>query len=160
MAVRAADVPEAAEGTATVMLNRMAIAVLALIGILISLYMSAYSFGFMGAIVCGDGGCQVVQDSPWARMYGVPVPVIGLLGYGALFVLALAGLQPALAGGRAVPLLLAGGAAIGLGFSAWFTYLEAFVIHAWCHWCVASAVVTVFVFLFTLPEFRRLRGPQ
>jgi uncharacterized membrane protein len=160
MTVHAADYPQAAERATMAMLNRMAIAVLALVGILISLYMSAYSFGFMGNIVCGDGGCRIVQDSPWSRLWGVPVPAIGLVGYGALFVVALAGLQPRFAGSRAVALLLAGGAIVGLGFSAWFTYLEAYVIHAWCHWCVGSAVVTLLVFICALPEFGRLRSPE
>jgi hypothetical protein len=55
-------------------------------------------------------------------------------------------------------LVLAGGATIGLLFSAYLTYLEAFVIHAWCRWCIASAVLAVLIFIFTLPEFRRLRS--
>jgi uncharacterized membrane protein len=160
MTGRAADYPQAAERATMAMLNRMAIAVLALFGILVSLYMGAYSFGFMGSIVCSDGGCRIVQDSPWASMWGVPVPAIGLVGYGALFTVALAGLQPRFARSRIIGLLLAGGAVIGLAFSAWFTYLEAYVIHAWCYWCVGSAVVTVLIFLCTLPEFGRLRSPE
>jgi uncharacterized membrane protein len=138
--------------------NRMAIAVLALIGVLISAYMAAYSFGFIGDVACGAGGCLIVQNSPWARFLGVPVGLIGLLGYGALLVAALLGLQPRFAAGRGVPLVLLGGASIGLAFSAYLTYLEAFVIHAWCRWCVASAVLAGLLFLFALPEYRRLRS--
>jgi uncharacterized membrane protein len=137
--------------------NRMAIAILALIGILISVYMSAYHFGMMGAIVCGTGGCETVQNSPWAKFMGVPVPLIGLAGYGALFVAALLGVQSRLADGRAIPAVLLGGATIGLLFSAYLTWLEAVVIHAWCRWCIGSAVLAVLIFLFALPEIRRLR---
>jgi uncharacterized membrane protein len=88
----------------------------------------------------------------------VPVPVIGLAGYVALLVTAIAGLQPALATARAVPVILGAGALIGLGFTAYLTYLEAFVIHAWCRWCIASAVLAVLIFVFAIPEYRRLRS--
>jgi uncharacterized membrane protein len=160
MATYAADYPRVGAGIGVNVLNRMVIAVLALVGVLISAYMGAYSFGFAGDIVCGSGGCNIVQDSPWAKLYGVPVPALGLVGYGALLIAALAGLQPGLAASRMVSFVLVAGATIGLGFSAYFTYLEAFVIHAWCRWCVGSAVVAVVIFLFALPELRRLRSPE
>jgi uncharacterized membrane protein len=155
MAAERDAAPGAVDGS---MFNRMAIAVLALIGVLISTYMTAYKFGALGDIVCGTGGCQMVQNSPWAVFMGLPVPVIGLAGYGALMVIAMAGLQPSLARQRAVPALIAAGATVGLAFSAYLTYLEAFVIHAWCRWCIGSAVLAVLIFLFAIPEFRRMRG--
>ena len=50
------------------------------------------------------------------------------------------------------------GGVIGLGFSGYLTYLEAYVINAWCQWCVSSAVIMVLAFFACLPELRRLRG--
>jgi len=55
-----------------------------------------------------------------------------------------------------VPLGLLGGVILGVGFSAYLTYLEAFVIHAWCQWCVSSAIIMVLAFLASLPELRRI----
>lgn len=160
MATHAADAHTAAVGagtrSGTGMTNRMAITLLALVGVLISLYMSAYTFGLLGEIVCGAGGCETVQHSPWARFMGVPVPLIGLAGYGALFGTALAGVHATRS--RLVAFVLLAGATIGLLFSAYLTYLEAFVIHAWCRWCIASAALAVLIFLFSLPELRRLRS--
>jgi uncharacterized membrane protein len=124
--------------------------------VLISLYMTAYKYGIMGQIACGTGGCETVQHSPWAVLFGVPVPLIGLAGYGVLLLVALLGVESPWSRHRAIPLLLAGGATLGLLFSAYLTYLEAFVIHAWCRWCIASAVLAVLIFVFALPEFRRL----
>ena len=98
------------------MLNRMGLALLALVGVLISAYMTAYKFGLLGTIVCGTGGCETVQNSPWAVFLGVPVPVIGLLGYGGLLVLSLAGIQPRFEDDRRIPALLLIGATIGLAF--------------------------------------------
>ena len=138
-------------------LNRMAIALLALVGLLVSLYLSAYKLGIIGSIMCGTGGCERVQNSPWAEFIGIPVPFIGLVGYGALFALSLLGLQPRFGHDRRLPALLLAGATVGLVFSAYLTYLEAAVIHAWCRWCIVSAVLATLVFLAALPELRRLR---
>ncbi len=139
-------------------LNRMVMAVLALIGVLISIYMLMYHLGLLGSIMCGTGGCETVQNSPWASFLGVPVPLLGLLGYGALLAAALLGLRPGLVGDRRVAGVLVAGAVIGVGFSIYLTYLEMYVIHAWCRWCIASAVLAGLLFLAAIPEFTRLRG--
>jgi uncharacterized membrane protein len=156
MSTIAAGVPHGEEVAQFSVLNRMAIAVLALVGVLIAAYMAAYTFGLLGQVACGTGGCMTVQNSPWAVFLGVPVPVIGLAGYAALLAAAMLGVQPAHAHGRAVPLVLAGGATVGLLFSAYLTYLEAFVIQAWCRWCIGSAMLAILIFVLALPEFRRL----
>ncbi|HSK18745.1 MAG TPA: vitamin K epoxide reductase family protein [Longimicrobiales bacterium] len=139
------------------MLNRMGIALLALVGVLISAYMTAYKLGMLGSIVCGTGGCETVQNSPWSVFLGVPVPVIGLVGYGLLFAAALLGLQPRFEDDRRVPLVLVSGAFIGAAFSAYLTWLEVSVIHAWCRWCVVSAILAGLILLLALPEIGRLR---
>jgi len=52
--------------------------------------------------------------------------------------------------------LLALLAGIGVGFTAYLTYLELFVIHAICRWCVGSAVIIISIFMVALLELRRL----
>jgi uncharacterized membrane protein len=140
------------------MANRMALAVLALVGVLIAAYMSAYKFGLIGSLMCGSGGCNTVQNSPWAVFAGIPVPVIGLVGYLLLFGTALAALQPRFEDDRRISIILLAGAMIGAVFSAYLTYLEAAVIHAWCRWCITSAVLAALILLCALPEIRRLRS--
>jgi uncharacterized membrane protein len=137
----------------------MAIALLALVGVLISAYMAAYRFGLLGTIVCGTGGCETVQNSPWAVFLGIPVPVLGLIGYGLLVVTALLGLQPRFSEDRRIAMLLLVAAVAGAAFSGYLTYLEASVIHAWCRWCIVSAVLAGLILLFALPEIARLREP-
>lgn len=136
----------------------MAVALLALVGVLIATYMSAYKFGLLGSIMCGTGGCETVQNSPWSVFMGIPVPVIGLAGYGLLLLTSILGLQPRFENDRRVPIVLIGGATIGLAFSIYLSWLEAAVIHAWCRWCIVSAVLATLIFIFTLPEFRRIRS--
>ena len=138
-------------------LNRMVIAVLALIGAFVSSYLLAHTLGLMGPLVCGVGDCATVQSSRWAHVGPVPVPAIGVAGYLLLFAVALAGVQPRLRTSAAVGALLLLGATAGVTYSAWLTWLEARVIHAWCQWCVISAVLMTLIFLAALPEAARLR---
>jgi uncharacterized membrane protein len=134
----------------------MVVAMLALLGLLVSLYMLAYAMGFAGAVICGLGNCEAVQNSPFARIGPIPVAGLGAVGYLGLLILSFLGLQDSPLGSRLVPLALLAGGIVGVGFSAYLTYLEAFVIHAWCQWCVASAIIMVLVFLASLPELRRI----
>ena len=138
----------------------MVVSILALLGLLVSLYMLAHALGLAaGTLMCGLGDCEKVQDSPYAWIGPAPVSGLGVVGYLALLLVALLGLHPPFQQSRAVPLILLGGSVVGVGFSAYLTYLEAFVIQAWCQWCVASAVIMVLLFLACLPEGRALRSP-
>lgn len=139
--------------------NRMAVALLALMGLLVSLYMLAYAFGITGDVMCGLGDCERVQNSPYAWVGSIPVSALGVAGYLALMVVSLLGLQPPFQHSRAVSVALLGGGLVGVAFSAYLTYLEAFVIHAWCQWCIISAIIMVLAFLAALPELRALRSP-
>lgn len=138
--------------------NRMAVALLALLGVLVSLYMLAYGLGLTGPVLCSVGDCEAVQSSEFSRIGGIPVSALGAGGYLLLLGVALLGLQPSFHRSRLVSLVLLAGGVVGTAFSAYLTYLEAFVIRAWCQWCVSSAVIMVLAFLATLPELRRLRG--
>ena len=153
------SVKESAGASAPVTpLNRMVVALVALLGLLVALYMMAYAAGLTGPILCNVGNCEAVQNSQFSRIGGIPVAVFGAVGYLALMVVGLLGLQPKFIGAWWVSVSLLGGGIIGVGFSAYLTYLEAYVIHAWCQWCVSSAILAVLAFLFSFPEIKRMRG--
>ena len=147
-------------GHQTPPVNRMAIAVLSLAGFFVAFYLLAHHLGWVGSLMCGVGDCATVQASKWAKMGPLPVPLLGVGGYVALLAVSLWGLQPAGMGARAVSGLLLSFATIAFSLSVWFTYLEAFVIHAWCQWCVVSAILCTLIFLAALPELRRLRNTE
>jgi uncharacterized membrane protein len=135
----------------------MGIALLALVGVFLSAYLTLHRFGVVGSLVCGTtGGCDTVQNSEFATFAGVPVPLIGLGGYLLLLGVALAGLRPELTGDRRITLALLALSGIAFAFTAYLTYLEAFVIHAWCRWCIGSAVIVTLAFLLAVTE--ALRG--
>lgn len=138
--------------------NRMVVAVLALVGFFVALYLWAHNVGLTGPIQCGIGDCETVQSSQYAKMGPIPVSGIGVLGYLAVMGLSMLGLQPVLRTSARIGGLLLAGSAAGVAFSVYLTYLEAFVIHAWCQYCVASAIVITLIFLASLPELTRIRG--
>jgi len=137
---------------------RQAIALLALVGCFVALYLWLHQIGVGGELKCGTGGCETVQASPWAQQLGVPVAFYGVVGYAAILAVALVGLQPAWLERRGPLLLIAALATGGVVFSAWLTYLELFVIHAICRWCVTSAVIITVIWLVTLAGLRRKGG--
>lgn len=98
-----------------------------------------------------------MQSSQYATLGPVPVSFIGVLGYVALLALSFVGLRPNHRESRMIGgLLLAGSLGGGL-FSAYLTYLEAFVIEAWCQYCVVSAIIITLIFFASIPEVARLR---
>jgi uncharacterized membrane protein len=139
-------------------MNRMAVAILALLGLLISLYMLAYALGVIGTVMCGLGECERVQSSPYSWIGPIPVAGLGVVGYLALLLVSFLGLQPPFQRSRVVPAALLVGGVGGMAFSVYLTYLEAFVIRAWCQWCVMSAIIMLLAFLVCLPELRRIGG--
>jgi uncharacterized membrane protein len=122
--------------------HRQAVALLALVGFFVALYLWFYKIGVIGNLQCGSGSCEYVQTSRYAVLFGVPVAFYGVVGYALLFVVALVGLQPrylARPGPTRLLAALSGGAVL---FTLYLIYIELFVIHAICRWCMASAVIT------------------
>ena len=150
--------PHPIGGVAAPPTNRMVIAILALIGLCVALYLWAHNAGLTGPIVCGLGDCGTVQSSEYATIGPISVSSIGVFGYIVVLVLSFVGLQPANRESALIGGLLLTGSGGGVVFSGWLTYLEAFVINAWCQYCVISAILITLIFLASLPEIPRLQG--
>ena len=134
---------------------RQAIALLALVGCFVALYLWLHALGYGGAIKCGgSGGCEVVQTSQWAVFLGLPVAFYGVVGYCTVLVVAVAALRPAALAQRGWNSILALLASIGFLFTIYLTYLELFVIHAICRWCVGSAVIITLIWIISLLSLR------
>jgi uncharacterized membrane protein len=131
----------------------MLIALLALAGVFVALYLTLYKFGVVGALTCQIGSCERVNTSRWAVFLGLPVAAWGMGTYIILFALALAGVQGAPSRPIAWALTLLSG--WGVAFSAWLTYLELFVIHAICMWCVISAILMALIFIASVVSLRQ-----
>jgi uncharacterized membrane protein len=112
-------------------LHRTAV-VLAVIGVGIAGYLTWVHYaGLKPLCAGGTGGCERVQNSPYADLAGIPVALLGLAGYAAILV-------ALLAPGEAARLAAAGLALAGMAFSGYLVYLQLAVIDAICQWCIAS----------------------
>jgi uncharacterized membrane protein len=91
--------------------------------------------------------CLKVQTSEWSKLAGVPVALIGLIGYIAILTSLL---LPEREETRVATLGLT---VVGFGFSAYLTYRELFSIHAVCEWCASSAVIMTVLFICAVARY-------
>ncbi len=126
----------------------IAIGVVCLLGIADAGYLTYVHYAGLKVLCLSSGSCETVQASQWAKLDGVPVALLGLVGYIAIL------LSLALPGdlGRAAGFALA---LIGFGFSMYLTYREIFTIKAICQWCVGSAVMMTLLAILTAIRFLR-----
>ena len=94
--------------------------------------------------------CSQVQKSRYSEFVGIPVALIGLIGYIAILGSLLA---PEGERARFVTMALTVG---GFGFSAYLTYRELFTLHKICEWCVSSALLMTVIMCLSI--WRYLRG--
>lgn len=104
------------------------------------------------AAFCGPvGDCNIVQSSPYARLFGVlPIGVLGVIGYVAILGVWLWGRWGSGKFSAYAPLFVLAMTLFGVLFSIYLTYLEPFVIGAVCIWCVSSAIIMTVLMLFSL----------
>lgn len=112
---------------------RRATAAVALLGIVLSGYL-LYVRESGSQLACPTGGCETVQGSSYSAVLGVPVALLGLLGYAAIFALALAR-------GELARLAQATLALAALAFAAYLLYVQLEILHAICAWCVGNDVL-------------------
>jgi uncharacterized membrane protein len=124
-------------------------AVLAILGAADALYLFIYKLTGNSQMCLGNGGCHNVNFSPYSEIYGIPVAVFGLSAYLAILCILVleARLNIAKENG---PLAIFGISLGGVAFSAYLTYLEIYIIHAICPFCVASAILITFLFILAI----------
>lgn len=125
---------------------RAAIAGLALAGAGVAAYLVYARYAHV-QIACSTGGCETVQHSKYAKLAGIPVAVLGLGAYVAIFVTALIRQVEAAAIGTAIALG-------GLAFAVYLIVVQVALIDAICQWCIASDAILLLL-AFTCAE--RLR---
>jgi uncharacterized membrane protein len=121
---------------------------------LIALYLTLYKVGVIGVLSCSIGSCETVNTSKWSMLLGLPIAAWGLAAYLVLLALAIAGSSETLEESATVSKLIVALAGWSVLFSAWLTYLELFVIHAICIWCVTSAALWVVIFAVSVADLR------
>jgi uncharacterized membrane protein len=136
----------------------MAAALLSLLGLLDAAYLALERITG-GPIACPvGGGCETVQSSVYALLFGVPVAFIGVAGYALLLAVAILSLQADYLGGISLGALLLALASIALLAGIYFMYLQIAVIGAICFWCVIAALLDLLIWLAALVNWRLGHG--
>jgi len=133
---------------------------LSLLGLFDSLYLLWVYTSPSHPMLCLGTGCDTVRASAYSHLWGISIPAYGVASYLALVLLLLGTtLMPP----RLVPsleLALAGISGAGFLFSLYLSYLEGFVIHAWCAWCVVSALVITGIFALAVANLLPPKRPR
>jgi uncharacterized membrane protein len=138
------------------------VALLAIIGIGVAIYLTVVETTHQQAICGPIGNCNSVQQSPYARLFGfLPVGVLGVIGYSAILL--------AWFVQKLTPERIQNYAAVAIWAMSWFgilfsiylTFLEAFVIGSTCVWCISSALLmTLLLWSSTGPALQALSIPD
>jgi uncharacterized membrane protein len=120
----------------------------ALAGLGIATYLTVVHYAGGEPVCAVAHGCATVQQSDYAALAGVPVALLGVLGYlGVLVALA--------RDGEAWRTAAAFLSLAGLAFSGWLTYVEVGILDAICIWCVGSAICMALLTVLTVARMLR-----
>ncbi len=97
-------------------------------------------------------GCEQVTTSPYSQIIGIPVALLGALYYLGIFLSIVLYLDIK---DERILRVVAYGTITGLLFSLWFTFLQAFIIRAWCQYCLGSAVTSTMLFVVGMIYLRQ-----
>ncbi len=122
----------------------------ALIGLLDSMYL-AYVKIARAPIYCtpGLGDCEVVNASRWSELFGIPLGVYGMVGFGLILLITTYGRRIHWVAAY-TDLILFGISTAGFLFSLYLTGIEIFVLKTVCQWCLLSAVAMTVIFVTTI----------
>jgi uncharacterized membrane protein len=129
---------------------RLIMIFLTLVGLGVASYLTYIHYAGINPVCTAGGSCLKVQTSVYSKFVGIPVALMGLIGYVAIMASLLA---PENETTRFATVAIT---VVGFGFSAYLTYRELFSIHAICEWCASSAVILTV--LMCLAIWRFLRG--
>lgn len=120
---------------------------LAVAGLGVATYLTVIHYAGINPACTAGQSCVKVQTSVWSKVDGVPVALLGLIGYVGILATLLAPDRDE------TRLATLGLTLIGVGFSGYLTYRELFSIHAICEWCVSSAVIMTLLLIGAVIRF-------
>jgi uncharacterized membrane protein len=129
----------------------IAAALVALIGMADAVYLTVEHITGASVRCTVIAGCSEVLSSPYATVHGIPLAFIGAVAYFSVFSLATLGAFNY----KGVDKLMA--VIVGLMFltTLWLLYLQAFVIHAFCQFCLLSAAVNLTLGVIVALQLKR-----
>ena len=123
--------------------------IISILGTADAIYLLIYKLTGNPYMCLGNGGCHNVNFSPYSEIKGIPISVFGICAYLAILGILLLERYLKIAQENG-PLAIFGISLGGVAFTAYLTYLEIYVIHAICPFCVASAVTITLIFILAI----------
>jgi uncharacterized membrane protein len=127
---------------------------LTIIGLLVSIYMTIYKFTNNESMCIGSSGCSEVNASRYSEINGIPVALLGVVGYAAILALLFIEQRPGFIQENG-SLLFFGISLIGFLFTLYLIYLEIALIKAYCPFCLASQAVMIVIFIISVIRLAR-----
>ncbi|GAB4488647.1 MAG: hypothetical protein Fur0016_14650 [Anaerolineales bacterium] len=124
---------------------------LAALGALVSIYMTIYKLTDNNTMCLGSGSCATVNESAYSEIFGIPVALVGVGGYFAILAVLLLEKYGKNRFFKENGLLAIFGLGVGgFGFTLYLVYVEAFILKAWCPFCVVSQITMTILFIITI----------
>ena len=130
---------------------------LTILGLLVSIWMTVYKLTDNDSMCIGSGDCKAVNQSGYSEVYGIPVAVVGVVGY--LSILAVTYLERRSGFFQENgSMLLFGLTLVGFLFTLWLVFVEVALIKKYCPFCITSQITMTIIFILTI--IRVIKQPQ
>ncbi len=129
---------------------------LAVLGLLVAVYMTIYKFTNNESMCIGSSGCSEVNSSRYSEINGIPVAVLGVLGYAAILALLFLEQRPGIFQQNGT-MMFFGVSLLGFLFTLYLIYVEVALIKAYCPFCLTSQAVMTIIFIISV--IRLIRQP-
>ncbi|MDG1950606.1 MAG: vitamin K epoxide reductase family protein [bacterium] len=134
------------------------IGIFSLAGVAVSLYQWLHKQGFTAGEFCNLNStfnCDIVNKSSYSEIFGIPVALIGVIGYGFMAVAAF--MKTRKPEDKTLSLFLLVASLGAFGFALYLSGIEAFVLHAWCILCLISQLTISVVMVLSVIHFKKER---
>ena len=129
---------------------------LAIIGLLVSIYMTIYKVTNNESMCIGSSGCSEVNGSRYSEINGIPVAVLGVVGYATILALLFLEQRPGVFQQNG-SMMFFGISLLGFLFTLYLIYVEVALIKAYCPFCLTSQAVMSIIFIISV--IRLVRQP-
>lgn len=127
---------------------------LTIIGLLVSIYMTIYKLTNNESMCIGSSGCSEVNASRYSEINGIPVAVLGVVGYAAILALLFLEQRPGFIQENG-SMIFFGISLIGFLFTLYLIYIEIALIKAYCPFCLTSQAVMIVIFIISVIRLAR-----
>lgn len=138
-------------------MTRIAVPVLGLAGLGVSSYLTYVHYALIEPVCVFSAKCDEVLASPYAQMWGVPLALLGMIMYAVVIALNLLLWRRDSAWEHPIALGIYGVTLTGMVFTGYLYYLEIFVLHAFCSWCIISSIILAIIFVISIINFVRTK---